>query len=120
MQDHPTLDQAPIDDLLDIGGPDLVQELTELFFEDTPNLLADIESAADSEDWEALTRASHSLKSSAFYLGALALAELSRQLEGLSKAGDSTSCKQLCQQVPGVYEEARSALKTLQTKLPPA
>lgn len=120
MQDHPILDQAPIDDLLEIGGPDLVQELTELFFADTPGLLAEIRTAADTEDWEALTRASHSLKSSSFYLGALALAELSRQIESLSRSGDPEPCKELSHQAALAYLEAQEALLALRAGLPPA
>jgi len=120
MQDHPILDQAPIADLLDIGGPDLVQELTELFFADTPNLIAEIQAAVESEDWEALTRASHSLKSSAFYLGAMALSELSRQLESLSRSDDPGPCKELSQKTPEAYETAREALLVVRAELPPA
>jgi HPt (histidine-containing phosphotransfer) domain-containing protein len=120
MQDQPILDHAPIADLLDIGGPDLVQELTELFFADTPELIAAIESAVATEDWEALTRASHSLKSSAFYLGALALSELSRQLEQSSRAGETGSCVELSRSTPAAYEAAKLALLEMRAELPPA
>lgn len=120
MQDHPILDPAPIDDLIDIGGPDLVQELTELFFVDAPGLIADIETALATEDWEALTRASHSLKSSAFYLGAIALSELGRQLESFSRSDDRESCRTIATQTPAAYEEAKAALLELRAGLPPA
>ena len=120
MQDQPILDRAPIADLLDIGGPDLVQELTDLFLSDTPRLLSDIEAALAAEDWEALTRASHSLKSSAFYLGALALSELSRQLESLSGSGDPEPCRALCAQTPEAFEQAKAALLEMRAELPPA
>ena len=120
MQDQPILDRAPIADLLDIGGPDLVQELTELFFADAPALIASIESAVLSEDWEALTRASHSLKSSAFYLGALALSELSRQLETSSRASEAVACRELSQGTAAAYEAAKEALIEMRAELPPA
>jgi len=120
MQDQPVLDRAPIVDLLDLGGPDLVQELTELFFSDTPGLIAEIETALEAEDWEALTRASHSLKSSAFYLGALALSEISRLLESSSRSGEEAHCKELSAQAPVAYEAAKAALIQMRSELPPA
>jgi len=120
MNQHPILDQGPIAELLEIGGPNLVRELTALFLDETPGLIAAIETALQAEDWETLSRASHSLKSSAFYLGALALSELSRELENQARAEAPAPCAELSRQAASAFEAARSALLDLQSEFPPA
>lgn len=120
MNPLPILDQGPITELLEIGGPNLVQELTQLFYDDTPSLIAEIESAMETEDWEALSRASHSLKSSAFYVGALALSELSRELETQANAKAVEPCTELSKLAPGAFDAARAALEAMCSELPPS
>src|SRR5262249_47664888 len=43
---------------------DLFKEISQLFFEDAPRLLKEIESQRRAKDWQALTRLAHALKGS--------------------------------------------------------
>lgn len=119
MTAQPTFDTTPIDDLLEIGGLELVQEIAEVFLDGTPGLLADIATAVANEDWELLVRASHSLKSSAFYLGAMHLSAVSADIEREAQAKQLATCKDLSEQAPQLFEQAKSALHTYQNNLPP-
>jgi HPt (histidine-containing phosphotransfer) domain-containing protein len=112
MSDQPVLDQTPLNELLEIGGPELVQELADVFLSDTPQLIEAIQTALINEDWNALARASHSLKSSAFYLGAMALSDLSANLEREAKAQTSlAACRDLGVKTPTYFAEAKLALE---------
>lgn len=118
MSDQPIFDKTPLTELLEIGGPELVTELAEVFLNDTPQLIAEIMKALDEEDWESLARASHSLKSSSFYLGAMALSDLSATLEREAKAQTSMeTCKSLGDQTPTFFEDAKSALAAARTEM---
>lgn len=119
MTTQPTLDTTPINDLLEIGGLELVQEIAEVFLDDTPGLIADIVSAVANEDWDLLVRSSHSLKSSAFYLGAMRLSEVSGDIEREAQAQHLAECKDLSTQAPELFEQAKSALHEYQNNLPP-
>lgn len=119
MTDQPTLDPTPINDLLEIGGLELVHEIAEVFLDDTPGLISDIATAVATEDWELLVRASHSLKSSAFYLGAMKLSEVSGDIEREAKGEALDACKGLAGQTEGLFAEAKSALQEFQATLPP-
>lgn len=118
MPEQPFFDITPLRELKEIGGLELVQELAEVFLSDTPQLLAKIQAALDSEDWDALALASHSLKSSAYYLGAIALSAVSADLEREAKAKNSLqACRDLGGQAPGLFERAKLALSQAQTEL---
>lgn len=119
MTDHPTLDTTPINDLLEIGGPELVQEIADVFLDDTPGLITDIATAVATEDWDLLVRASHSLKSSAFYLGAMKLSAVSGDIEREAKGEALGVCKDLADRTAGLFDEAKSALQAFQATLPP-
>jgi HPt (histidine-containing phosphotransfer) domain-containing protein len=118
MTEQPHFDITPLHELKEIGGLELVNELAEVFLSDTPELIASIQAALDSEDWETLARASHSLKSSSFYLGAVALSTLSANLEREAKAhGSLDLCRELGGQTPALFEQAKHALSQAQTEL---
>jgi HPt (histidine-containing phosphotransfer) domain-containing protein len=116
----PVFDPGPFSELLEVGGPELVNELAQLFLDETPELIDAIEAAAASEDWEALTRAAHTLKSSAFYLGALALSEQAKELEHHSGAGAHEAAAALAAGHREAYEAASAALAQACAGLPPA
>jgi len=65
------------------GGPDIVVELIDLYFEDTPRRVAAVRRALEEEDVSALRWAAHGLRGSSASLGARRLAALCDELEGL-------------------------------------
>ena len=109
---EPLFDPGPLEELCEVGGPELVHELTELFLQDTPELLDALEAAASAEDWQALGAAAHTLRSTAFYLGALALSELARRIELAVAAGDPTEGAAIATRPREAFAEVTVALRT--------
>ena len=69
------------------GDEKLYRELARFFLEDSPVLLAEVESALAGRDWEAAGRPAHSLKGIAANLGGLRLEAAARILEEHVLAG---------------------------------
>jgi signal transduction histidine kinase/CheY-like chemotaxis protein len=65
----------------------LGRKMIRLFASECAKLLAEIERAAAAADAEAVYRATHSLKSSAASVGAIALSAIAREMEALARAG---------------------------------
>jgi signal transduction histidine kinase/CheY-like chemotaxis protein/HPt (histidine-containing phosphotransfer) domain-containing protein len=76
----PPVDQAVVQELLEIMG-DGFTGLVQVYFDDTPRLLARLREAAASIDHTAIGEITHSLKSSSANVGALPLADLARRAE---------------------------------------
>ena len=61
-----------------------LRELVETYLDDTPHLIATIQSGIGTGDVEATNRAAHTLKSNSASLGALGLSAMARELETLT------------------------------------
>ena len=108
----PTLDQSAFDHLLEITGNDLefVDELIDTYLDDASLQLEAMRAAAASGDAAALVRPAHSLKSSSANVGAMALADICRELEAAARTGavpDATERVADCDQA---FADVRSAL----------
>ena len=85
----PVLDQdviASLRELQDMGEPDLIGELIELFVEDMPPRITELRGAIAANDLRAIARAAHTCKGSSANLGASALAAACGELEAAAKA----------------------------------
>jgi HPt (histidine-containing phosphotransfer) domain-containing protein len=76
----PVLDDSALDELYAVIGADATR-IVNVFLEDAPHLLAQLERAALAPDFNALREASHSLKSSSANLGAMALSAAAKRIE---------------------------------------
>jgi len=77
----PLIDQEVLDELRSMLGGE-VDRLIDVFLEDTPRLVAALETAASSgPDYAALRDAAHSLKSSSANLGAMSLSAAAKRIE---------------------------------------
>jgi HPt (histidine-containing phosphotransfer) domain-containing protein len=77
----PLIDQEVLDELRSMLGGE-VDRLIDVFLEDTPRLVAALETAASSgPDYTALRDAAHSLKSSSANLGAMSLSAAAKRIE---------------------------------------
>ncbi len=74
------LDPEVLEELRSILGNE-VDRLIEVFLDDTPRLIAALETAAIGPDYEMLQNASHTLKSSSANLGAMSLSNAAKKLE---------------------------------------
>ena len=69
-----------------IGGDEkLLQELCQIFLEESPKLLQRLQQAVAADDPDAVMRAAHSLKSESSYLGAGGTSQTARQLEEMGR-----------------------------------
>jgi signal transduction histidine kinase/CheY-like chemotaxis protein len=76
----PVLDIEVLEELRSILGTE-VDRLIEVFLDDTPRLVAALETAATGPDYEMLRNAAHTLKSSSANLGAMSLSNAAKKVE---------------------------------------
>jgi HPt (histidine-containing phosphotransfer) domain-containing protein len=76
----PIIDDGALDELYAVIGAD-ASRIVQVFLEDAPHLLAQLERAALAPDFNALREAAHSLKSSSANLGAMALSAAAKRIE---------------------------------------
>ncbi len=111
----PVLDPETIGKLRALNRPgkrDLVEELSELFFADSPSLLAAAHGCLEKKDFEGLYKAVHRLKGSALYIGGSELGELCQRIMASAKAMDDTSIAGEMEELEPAYNRLSEALKT--------
>jgi HPt (histidine-containing phosphotransfer) domain-containing protein len=86
---NPAIDPAALDTLRELNpdDPSFLRELIDVFLEDVPQRLAELERALASQDAALFTRAAHTIKGSCSNFGAANLAHLAFEMEKLGKAG---------------------------------
>src|SRR5882672_2611065 len=87
---HPVIDPQSIEDLraLNPEDPAFLRELIDLFIQDVPGRIAEIEQGLANKDAVLLTRAAHTIKGSCSNFGATSLREISHAMEMQGKAAD--------------------------------
>jgi len=114
--DPQVLDLAVIDGLRELGGeedPQLLFELIELFLEDAPARLAEMEEALDTQNLDGMRRAAHTLKSSSANMGAVTFSQLCRDLEAAARASDASAFRQKHGSCRGAYQAFEAELRRL-------
>ncbi len=110
---EPELERSVLDALRELPSPDgrsMIACVAELFAQDSPALLQQMQQASEREDWPAVGAAAHALKSYAGNVGALRFMEHLRELELTAKAGDSSGCIALLATVPDACGAVVAAL----------
>jgi HPt (histidine-containing phosphotransfer) domain-containing protein len=97
--ESPVLEPAVLDELRQATGADddFVKELISTYLADGSVLLDAIAKAVEAGDGGALVRPAHTLKSSSASLGAMRLAQLSRDLEEDGRMGRAASAERLAE-----------------------
>ena len=105
------LDTSVLAELSQTTGAEFVAELVQTFLTDAPVMIADLKTAAATDDQDGFRRAAHSIKSNANIFGATALAEVARALElrGLAQGQESAADWQ--GEVDAAYTQAAAALE---------
>jgi len=112
------IDPAVIEALRELGGaedPGLLVELIDLYLQDAPQRMAEIEQSLASGDWKLLERAAHTLKSASANIGALALSEVCRELECQARRRDPQHCTSLYERSVEDLALVASALRKLRS-----
>jgi HPt (histidine-containing phosphotransfer) domain-containing protein len=108
------IDQAVLDGIRSLevpGGQGLFERVLSLFLSDSPKLMDQIRSSAETGESDPLRNAVHTLKSSSANVGAAGLSELCRKIEGRTREGNlPTPGDPLLGQLEGEYRSVRQAL----------
>lgn len=94
-------------------GEDFLVELIDVYLEEAPGQLAQLQVAADGRDPEAVSREAHSFKSSSANLGAITLATIARQLEVAGRSGDTETLAAGVRQLAATFTQVKTVLEAL-------
>ncbi len=81
MDELPIIDQAQVNGIVEVGGPELLRDLLVIMRSNCERRLTEAQAAAAAQRRPDLERAVHALRSSAANLGAVRVAALARELE---------------------------------------
>ena len=124
IPDAATLSALPDAEVLDcepllhrIGGDwELLNEISDLFLEEAPRLVAEVRAALARNDTPTALQSAHRLKGAAGNLSALRIAALAAQLESLGRQGQWGEALACCQALDGEIARLRPVLGALVRK----
>ena len=94
-------------------GADFIGEVIEVFNEDAPKLLHDLQQALTTHDADLFRRAADSLKSNSAEFGAVKLSGMARELEMMGKEGRLAEASEKVARALAEYERVKEALREL-------
>ncbi len=112
--DGPTLDVGMLDDILGFspeGGAELVRELAEMFFSETPKRIRLLQEGISQGNADTVTRAAHALKGSSSNIGAARVATSCGQLEEQARRGKLAGASDLVRAIEAELPHFRAALE---------
>jgi HPt (histidine-containing phosphotransfer) domain-containing protein len=118
MPETTPIDRAVLNNLLTMfnGDKTFVYEVIGTYLEDGARLISNLEQALAAGNAEDLRRAAHSLKSNSANLGAMTLADLSRELEAVGKTGMLTEATSKAASVKTEFERVQDALEKIRAE----
>ncbi len=105
----PILDSSVIDELYEVAGADTITIL-QLFLDDAPGIIEQLEAAAANRDSMQLRDLAHTLKSSSANVGAQAVSNAARRIELAARTGTIERPSVMVALVIAEYARARLAL----------
>ena len=91
-------------------SPETLDAIIDIFVEDAPQQIEDIQAALEQGDHQALAHISHKLRGSTEFLGTSSISSLATGVESAAKNGDDAQLKAL---VPELVMEVRMLLEQL-------
>lgn len=116
MSNEPVLDPNAIEALRAVSpddGGEFFRELVDIFLQDTPRRIAEIESTLAAKNAPDLTRAAHSIKGSSSNFGAVALHDVARSMEQAGKEQDYPTVQALLPAMQAEFSRVKAALEQL-------
>ena len=110
LRSPPVLDASVLDELREVLG-DEVDRIVQVYLEDAPRLIAQLERAAVANDPIALRVAAHTLKSSSANVGARTLSDAARELEHGARDGTLANPEVLVGRIVTEFAEVKRALQ---------
>lgn len=105
------LNTHALDELKDILDDELFS-ITQLFAEQLPGEIEQLNAAVEAGDITAINRRGHSLKGSCANMGAEALSYQAMRIEKAALSGDMTAVEDARHQLPGLAQETLEAMRT--------
>jgi len=97
------------------GDRELLGEMIDIFFSDTPAMVAQIEQGLSAGDAVVVQKAAHKIKGSVLSLGAPAAAESALALEMAGRAGDVATAAIEFERLKGVIEKLNATLASVKS-----
>lgn len=108
------IDPATVTALRELNpdDPGFLRELIDVFLEDVPQRIAELERALAAQDAALFARAAHTIKGSCANFGATPLAQVALTMEKHGKAGALTNGAALLPSLKAEFAQVAEALKT--------
>jgi len=119
MPDFPVIDPQAIENLRSLNPGDndeFLREITNIFLEDTPLRIAELEQSHATGDVAKFTRAAHSIKGSSANLGAMALRSVAERLENQARSDGVASGAHFIAEIKMEFGRAQDELAKLTAK----
>jgi HPt (histidine-containing phosphotransfer) domain-containing protein len=107
------IDLPTYESLKEAMGDDYILELLQIYFEETPKLLSELEDALLKQDSEAFRRAAHSIKSTSNSFGALEFGMQAKELEMIGREARLEGSYAKVKSLVDNYKIVQSALEEL-------
>ncbi|MDB6127968.1 MAG: Hpt protein [Verrucomicrobia bacterium] len=110
------IDQQALENLRELNPGDndaFVREIRDIFFQDTPQRLAELEECLASGDAVKFSRTAHSIKGSSTNLGAIGVRDVAEKLEAESKTKPVSSLVDLVESLKMEYARAKAEILRL-------
>lgn len=111
MPNDPCVDDAALAKLRDLGGPEFLVKLIDVFLKNVPERIGAARAGERAGDLEAVEQAAHALKSSAGNLGAARLRDLAARIEDLAEARGSEGLSALLDELETAFAAVRARLE---------
>lgn len=112
--DDASIDEAALEQILAldrISGGGVFARVVRLFLEEAPVTLENIRTAVREGDADGIAQAAHKLRSAGLNVGAAPLAEVSKELETLGRAGSLEGVVSLATELDELYAAVETALE---------
>jgi HPt (histidine-containing phosphotransfer) domain-containing protein len=90
-----------------------LRDLIQIYLDDSPARIAEIEQSLAKSDAQQLTRAAHSLKGSSANFGAIELRAMCEKIEGLGRQGGLAEVPDYLRALKDEYARVKTALEAL-------
>jgi HPt (histidine-containing phosphotransfer) domain-containing protein len=107
------LDQAPLDELRSLdpdGSGGILAQIINVYLDDAPKLIAQIQSSLAAKDIASMTRHAHSLKSSSLSVGASRVGEIAKDIEASGRKNSTDEIPALLMALSAEYSAAKTLL----------
>jgi len=109
-----SLDQSVLEGLRELqeeGGPDILNELIELFLDDVPPQLVVLREAVEGGNADSVERVAHTLKGSCGTMGAIRMAKVCEQLQEVGASEDLMKAPTLLDQLETEFDRVRTVFE---------